>query len=389
MSSRCRVVIVGAGPYSLSAAAFLRRAGVEHRVFGEVMGFWRTMPTGMFLRSFRKASSIADPDRALNLDGYEAATGRRIAFPIPLADFVDYGHWFRRQAEVEVDPRRVSAVKLNGEGFRLVLDDGESFDARNVVVAAGIAPFAWKPPAFDGLGPELVTHSSEHRDYEGFRESRVIVVGAGQSALEAAVFANDAGAETELIARQPELRFLRGESLYESAGLVSNLLYPEWGVGPPGVNWLMGRPRLYRCLPSQLAEPLAYRAIRPAGSGWLHPRLKGVRVTTGRSVISAHAHGSGLRLALDDGSERDVDHVVVGTGYRIDLRRYAFLDADLVARIRLKGPSPDLSATFESSVPGLYFVGAPAAASEGPGLRFVSHTGFAAKAIVRRLREAD
>jgi hypothetical protein len=92
-----------------------------------------------------------------------------------------------------------------------------------------------------------------------------------------------------------------------------------------------------------------------------------------------------MRLGLDDGTERVVDHVVLGTGYRVDLARYEFLDRDLLSQIRLSGDYPRLSAAFESSVRGLYFVGAPAAASAGPGMRFVSHTGLVAKAVTQGL----
>jgi hypothetical protein len=173
--------------------------------------------------------------------------------------------------------------------------------------------------------------------------------------------------------------------LYETAGGIGNILYPAWGVGPPGVNWLMGRPSIFRLLPSPISDPLARRAIRPAGGAWVHPRLEGVQITTGRTIESVEVVGSEVRLGLDDGSERLIDHVLLATGYRIDLSRYSFLDRDLLARIRLTGAYPRLSSSYESSVPGLHFVGAPAAASAGPGMRFVSHTGFAARAISRRV----
>jgi len=55
------VVIIGAGPYGLAAAAHLRAAGIEHRIFGEPLSFWRRhMPAGMFLRSAWEASHIVD-----------------------------------------------------------------------------------------------------------------------------------------------------------------------------------------------------------------------------------------------------------------------------------------------------------------------------------------
>ncbi len=384
-SAARRVVILGAGPYGLSTALHLRAAGIEASVFGEVMGFWRVMPRGMLLRSYRKASSIGDPGRRLTLDAYERSTGRALGTPVSLEGFVDYGMWVREQGGIDVDPRRVAAVRRDGRGFDVELDDGERLEASAVVVAAGIAPFAWKPPIFAELDPERVTHTSEHCDFDAFRGRRVLVIGAGQSALEAATFLREAGSETELVVRRAELRFLHGEGLNEAGGLLADLLYPEWAVGPPGLNLLMGRPALYRAIPRGLAERMAYRAIRPAASVHLRDRLAGVTITTGRAPTAARVDDGAVTVQLDDGSERVADHVVLGTGYRIDVTRYPFLDPALRSEIRLRGGSPRLSASLESSVPGLYFVGAPAAASAGPGFRFVSHSGFAGRAITRRL----
>jgi thioredoxin reductase len=388
MGVSCPVAIIGAGPYALSTAAFLRRAGIDATVFGEVMGFWHSMPTGMFLRSFRKASNIADPDGALTLDTFEADSERKVSTPIALYEFIEYGHWFQRRAEIAVDPRRVNRLVHDGRGFRLDLSDGGSIAAKRVVVAAGITAFAWKPALFDTVEPELASHSSEHTEFGALAGKQVLVVGGGQSALESAALVREAGASAvEVMVRRPVVHYLRGERLYESAGILSRLLYPSWGVGPPGLNWIMGRPGLFRRLPPSVADPLAYRATRPAGAAWLRPRLEGIQFTTGRSVTAVQTVDSKVRLRLDNESERLVDHVLIGTGYRVDLRRYSFVDSDLLRPLRLIGSFPRLSSSFESSVPGLYFVGAPAAASAGPGMRFVSHTGFAAAAITRGVSE--
>src|SRR5579872_100562 len=91
-SSDTYVTILGAGPYGLSAAAYLRAAGVEVRIFGEPMAFWeRQMPSGMFLRSNWDASHIADPHRALTLNQYRSSCSNHLSAPIPLERFVDYG----------------------------------------------------------------------------------------------------------------------------------------------------------------------------------------------------------------------------------------------------------------------------------------------------------
>jgi hypothetical protein len=381
------LVIIGAGPYGLATGAFARHAGVQPQLFGEVMGFWHHMPDGMFLRSYFRASNIADPEQALTLTRFEEAIGRRLDRPIPLADFIAYGEWFAEQAKLDVDPRKVRRVSRDGDTFALTLDDGSTIDAERVVVATGITPFPWRPPLFSELAPGLVSHTSEHHSYDEFAGKQVAVVGAGQSALEAAAFLKRAGASPEVFVRGAGLRFLKGERLYESAGPLGNFLYPAWGVGPPGINWIMGRPSIFRLLPPRLAAPLARRAIKPAGAAWLHPMLEGIPITTGREIRAAVPENGRVRLELTDGGERVVDHVVLGTGYRLDVRRYDFLDPSLVERVRLRVDGyPRLSGSFESSVPGLYFVGAPAAASAGPGMRFVSHTDFVARAIAASLR---
>jgi len=383
MTLSCEVAIVGAGPYGLSTAAFLREAGVEARVFGRTMGFWETMPQGMFLRSFRTASNIGDPSSRLTLADFERETGRKVTSPVPLEDFIAYGHWFQEQAVPDAGPRLVAHLSRNGEAFDLTLADGEPVHAHSVVVAAGIAPFAWRPPEYDGLDDDLVSHLSEYRLFDEFRGRSVVVIGGGQSALESAALLHEAGAEVEVLVRSQTIHFLRGERVYENAGVLRSLLYPPFGVGPPGLNVVMGLPRLYRTLPRRLSAPLAYRAIRPAGAAWLRPRIAEIKVTLGGYVLSAEASSPGVRLRLADGSERLVDHVLLGTGYRADIRKYSFLDPAVKSALRMRGGYPVLSASFESAVKGLYFLGAVAAPSAGPGMRFVSHTGLAANAVSR------
>jgi NADPH-dependent 2,4-dienoyl-CoA reductase/sulfur reductase-like enzyme len=384
MGKASAVAIIGAGPYALSTAAFLKRAGVEAMLFGELMGFWRKMPQGMFQRSFRKASNIADPEGVLTLENFERSTGCRVPSPIPLESFTAYGDWFRERAGINVDPRRVTLVEKAGAVFRLRLSDGGYVEADRLVVACGISSFAWRPPLFDGLDAAYVSHTSQHVRFDGFRGKSVLVVGGGQSALEDAALLNESGAAVEVVVRRGELRFLRGERFYES-----RVLYPSWGVGPPALNRVMGRPAVFRLLPSWIGQPLAQRAIRPAAAAWLRPRLESVRLTMGQNVERIRRCNGGVEVRLDGGDRRIVDHVLLGTGYRIDLTRLELLAPELLRRIKLFGGSPSLSPRFESSVEGLHFVGALAAANCGPGLRFVSHTGFAARAIEKSVRQKE
>ena len=121
------VVIVGAGPYGLSAAVHLRTIqGLRVRAFGKPMTFWeQNMPAGMFLRSPWQASHIADPKGTLTLDAYVAACGSHLSKPIPLNRFVDYGRWFQKQGVADLDPRNIKRIQRTGTGFQVTVEDGE------------------------------------------------------------------------------------------------------------------------------------------------------------------------------------------------------------------------------------------------------------------------
>jgi len=94
-----------------------------------------------------------------------------------------------------------------------------------------------------------------------------------------------------------------------------------------------------------------------------------------------------LSLRANDGaaSELTCDRVIAATGYRVDLGRVGILAPELLAQIAASGKAPVLSAHFESSVPGLYFVGATAANSFGPMMRFAYGSRFVSRRLSRHL----
>jgi FAD-dependent urate hydroxylase len=387
---KCDLAIIGAGPYGLSAAAHLGQLkGLDIMLFGEPMSFWeRYMPAKMALRSPWAGSHIADPERCLTLDVYKRLNGNReLAYPVPLTDFLKYGHWFRQQIAVPLDQRKVARTEPVPNGYRLTLEDGEVIHARRVVVAGGIQPFAYKPQMFEDFPASLVSHTSEHRDFDRFRDKEVLVIGAGQSALESAVFLHEAGAHVEVLIRNSFLRWLNhGSRLH--AKQIAWMLYGSADVGPPGISLLVQRPNWFRRLPRKLQNTWGKRAIRPAVSQRLAARARNLRIRTGTFVTQARVQGESFCVRLNDGTDRRVDHVVLGTGYRVNVARYPFLSSNLVDRLELVDGYPRLAAGFESSLPGFHFLGAPAAWSFGPLMRFVAGTEFVSPALTKRVREA-
>lgn len=379
------VIIIGAGPYGLSACAHLREAGISAQAFGEPMEFWdKKMPTGMLLRSPREASTISDPRSRFTLEAYEAASGTTPVKRVARETFVNYGKWFENQLGPAVDRRNVTELSRNGSGFRTILSDGTTLKSKRVVVAAGIGPFKKTPPQFSSLPAASVSHCYEGRSLASLGK-RVAVIGAGQSALECAALLSEDGIEVEVIARIPELRWIGMHKRLHQLGPISKMLYSKHDVGPIGISRLVAYPNLMYHVPLGMKDPIRKRAIRSAGAPWLIPRLNEVKISTGRSVVAAKQLGSEVQLILDNGVETRVDHVLLGTGYNIDISRYSFLSPELVKDIRQLDGFPDVEAGFSTSVPGLHFVGATTARKFGPLLNFVAGTEFASKELTRYL----
>ena len=386
VSDTCDVAIVGAGPYGLGAAAHLASMGdFNAKVFGTPMSFWAGMPEGMLLRSAWDACHIGFPDGHLTLDAYKAQCGGDFGKPVPLEAFIDYGHWFQRTAVPGIDTRRVQYVERGSGGFILEIAGGETLRADRVVVAAGIEAFPARPPVFESLPREIVTHSSEHRDLGRFAGERVLVVGGGQSALESAALLHEAGAEVEVVARKDHITWLHGGTVQRRLGRLKPLFYAQTDVGPAGLSRVVAMPKMFRRLPRATQDKMAHRAIRPAGARWLVDRLAKVPITTAHWVVDAKETGAGITISLDDGSRRTADHVILGTGYRVDVRSYDFLAPTLRRDLHCVAGYPLLGRGLESSIAGLHFLGAPAAWSFGPTMRFVSGSWFAARQLSTHL----
>ena len=383
----CDVAIIGAGPYGLSSAAHLKALGMEVRVFGEPMEFWANgTPVGMLLRSPREASTISDPKAALTLEQYERVHGISPVKRLPKDTFVNYGKWFQSQLGSGLDRRNVARLCRESGGFKLHLNGGDAFTSKKVVVATGIAKFAQVPSTLAELPAKRVSHCYDGKSFSQMGK-RVAVIGAGQSAIECAVLLGEAGHTVELIARIPILRWIGMHPKLHNLGPVSKMLYSKHDIGPIGISRLVAYPNLMYQVPMWAKDRIRKRAVRSAGAPWLIPRLPGVTITTSRSVVSACELDGEVQLKLDDGTERRVDHVLLGTGYRVDISKYEFMSESLLKEIRQLDGYPDVTAGLATSVPGLHFTGATAARKFGPLLYFVTGTEFAARELATYVRQ--
>ncbi len=385
--------IIGAGPYGLSIAAHLRRHGLPFRIFGRPMDTWRNhMPAGMMLKSDGFASNLFDPENAYTLKQFCTEQGIPYAdtgVPVSLDTFGAYGLAFRDRMVPELEEKQVEWVERIADGFAVRLEGGETVTARNVLLAVGITHFNFIPDKLSGLPEQYVTHSASHREVEPFRGRSVAVIGAGASALDLAGLLHGAGAKVQIISRSPELKFHSGPS-GKPRTLWQTLRHPGSGLGPGWRSrFFANAPWAFHFLPESLRLEVVQRALGPSGGYFIKNKVVGkVPLLLGYNIDGADIKDGNVHLSLrsHDGSVRSVEfeHVIAATGYVVDVDRLKFLSPEIRSQVKTTKGSPVLSSSFESSVPGLYFVGVAAASSFGPVMRFAYGAGFAA----RRLTEA-
>ena len=392
---KCEVAIVGAGPYGLSVAAHLSAQNIGFRIFGPPMDTWRNaMPAGMFLKSEGFASSLSDPGQTFSLAHYCTAQGipyADIGLPIPREIFSEYGLAFQQRFAPDLDNRFVSSIERDEGGFWLTLEDGALVFASRVVLAVGISHYAYLPPELAELPEAFAAHSSRHRDLSRFKDKTVVVVGAGASAMDTATLLTQAGASAELVARNRKIHFHNPPS-GKPRTIWDDLRAPMSGLGPGWRSRLCtDLPLLFHGLPEKLRLKIVDRHLGPAPGWWTREPVEGrVPFHLGARLRRAAPRGDKLSLEIETrNGERKVlgcDHVIAATGYRVDLRRLPFLTAPLLSDIQTAADhSPNLSPNFESTVPGLYFVGVSAAASFGPMMRFAYGAAYTARRLSRHL----
>jgi|WetSurMetagenome_2_1015567.scaffolds.fasta_scaffold86420_1 FAD-dependent urate hydroxylase len=387
MLTRTDVAIVGAGPYGLSVAAHLAARGVRFRIFGRAMSSWRSnMPEGMYLKSPGRASNLSDPAGEHTLEHYCKTIGREYSDwerPISGELFGRYGEWFQRSLIPDLDPRLVTSCEEAADGFRLQIDGGENLAAKSVVVSSGYISSARIPEQLACLPSALASHSSAHASFEPFRGKDVIVIGAGQSALETAALLREAGARPTLVARCNEILWGAPEG---ERSFLQKLRWPTTGLSAGWRFVFYEHPATpFHHLPPNMRKQQVETTLGPLGAWWLRDRVVGrIPLLLGWRLREARNECDGVTLRFENDAETmdlSAHHVIAATGYRIGPSSFPFLSLGLKHAIQWQFGSPVLSRHFESSVPGLHFTGISSAYSFGPVMRFVA----GAPVTVRRL----
>ena len=394
-SSDPTVCIVGAGPYGVSIAAYLRFVGVNFRIFGRPMHSWLSqMPEKMLLKSESScASSLYEPTGVHTLAQYCKDGGipySDFGPPVSRELFAKYALSFQQRLVPEVEDVTVASVSKVRAEFELQLSTGEKLQSANVIVATGLGHMAYIPEQIASLPADLRSHTADHYDLRSFKGKDVTVIGAGQSALETAAILREEGASVRLLVRQASvvwnpIRPPVRRSFYQ------RLRRPRTRFGDGLGHWVYDNlPGVFRLLPQRIRLEKVRTALGPAGARWLREPIIGrVPILLSHQIRGAQARHGRVALRVSDASNQIqdliTDHVIAATGYKFNLQNLPFLNQNLKAQLEHEQQSPRLSANFESSVLGLFFTGLGSANSFGPAMRFLAGADYTARRISSHL----
>jgi hypothetical protein len=352
------------------------------------------MPLGMFLKSEWDASSLSDPAGCCTLQQFceDAGLTYGTIAPIPLDTFTRYALWFQQRLALNVEDLLVTSLDKRSDVFDLTLSNGECIRAKTVVIATGLSHAEYIPQELAQLPGELLSHSSVCHDLSRFGGRDVVVVGAGQSALETAALLNEKQANVTLIVRGATIKW-NGVPSVEPRSLWQRTRRPASQLGTGLRTWFCATaPMLFYRLPQRMRLEMVRGSARreevlgPAGAWWLRDRVLGrISILLGQTLLGATTSGGKAVLHANEshGRSRDIitDHIIAATGYRFAARSLPFLSESLLRNLRCVEQVPLLSTNFESSIPGLYFTGVASAYSFGPVMRFVCGSRYTAERI--------
>jgi hypothetical protein len=372
---RTDLLVIGAGPYAYSAAAFARENGIDVRVVGRPMAFWRDqMPAGMFLRS--GSDWHLDAVGEHTFDAYFEDRGLRRADldPIPIAVFLDYTEWFRGAKGLDVDERLVTGLARQDGAFVATMEDGTTIGSDKVLAAPGIRHFANLPTWYDAVPPGLRAHTSELVSFDDLAGARVVVVGGRQSAYEWAALLCDHGAEqVDVVHRHATPTFAR----------------VSWAFVDPHIEQTLNHRGWWRRLATDEQRAVAarfWKVGRLTLEHWLVPRMDPDVVVShpGCEVTGVTVGDHDVTLNLSDGQTRTADLVVFASGYQADLARVPYL-GPVLGQVSVTDGFPDLSEGFETTLTGLYMTGFVSTRDFGPFFGFTKGCPASARIAVTEM----
>jgi cation diffusion facilitator CzcD-associated flavoprotein CzcO len=372
------LLIIGAGPFGLSMAAYAKYHHIDHLVVGRPMDFWKSnMPKGMFLRS--GLDWHLDPLETHTLEKY--LQSKKIppdaVEPIPVDFYLDYVQWFMEQKGL--DPLEDFVKKLDWSyrkqrPFEATLEKGETIRADNVLLAIGFRYFKHIPEELARIVPEgFFSHTCDLIEFESLKGKRCLIIGGRQSAFEWAALIHEAGAASVNVShRQETPAFTKS----------------DWSWTEQMIKGLDKDPGSFRNLSPEKREEINQRFWaegRLKLEPWLWPRInkETVKIWPKTQVVKCDKlPAKDLEITLSGGQTFAVDHVVFATGYKVDMGNVPFLaGGNILDQLKTKDGFPVLDEHFQTNIPGLFATSMPATRDFGAFFAFTVSVNASAKII--------
>lgn len=369
------LLIIGAGPFGLSLAAYAKSLGVDFLVAGRAMEFWKkNMPEGMYLRSASDWS--LDPTDRFSIMNYLGALGKtpKDVEPLSLEFYLQYAQWFQDGVGIQTISEYVTRLDQKENGFLATFEGGKAIEAKNVAVAIGMGYFKNQPSALTDILPVgRYKHTCDAVQLSEYKEKRVLILGGRQSAFEWAALLNDEGAgDVHIVHRHESPKFTEA----------------DWSWVPPLVDGMVSDPAWFRGLPQEEKDAIVKRMWgegRLKVEPWLEKRVMkpNTSIHQKAGLVSCNVRTDGaLDVKLDNGDAFVVDDVILATGYKVELERLPFLmNGNVFDKIEVKNGFPVLDPHFQTTAKGLYFTSMPAGQDFGPFFGFTVSVRASAKII--------
>jgi len=364
------LLIIGAGPYGLAMALVAKANDIDYLVTGKPMAFWKNhTPSGMYLRT------PCDWHIGDSLERYlqtRQLTPEEIQ-PVPVEFFIGYIEDTIEKHHLTVFQTEVEQLTYDDPGYIARLDNGDTVYASNVVVATGYYPFCRIPEEYEKIFPEgRYTHSADACDPSLMAGKRCLIIGGRQSAFEQAGLLSRHAASVDIVYRHETPEFKPSDWSWALAYIERMRTDPAW----------------YRRLPHAEQEAIDRRFWKEGRlelEAWLLEDLARQNITRWpkTTVVACNeSPNSTLTVTLSTGRSLTVDHVILATGYQVDIRRLDYIArTNIIAGLAGDEGFPNLGERFQSNFPGLYFTGIHAVNDFGPFLFFVAGA-FAAAEII-------
>jgi len=311
------VIFIGAGMCGLAGAARLKLAGVDNtRLYDAaprgLEGPWETFARMKTLRSPKTLAGPCLGIAALTYRAWFEAQWGEDAFDkmdkIPKGQWMDYLRWYRDVLDLPVvNETQMTGLKDGGDGLIEVALEHEGAArveyCRHLVLATGRSGLGGGavPSFLHGIDRKFWAHSADEIDFARLKGKRVVVIGAGASAMDNAATALEHGAgQVDMMVRRKDMPRVNKMTGIGSQGVVFGMrgLSDEWKY------------RFNDYVNSQQVPPPRSSTQRVSN----HPNA---RIFMGCPVQSVAEAGDHLRVTTPV-AEFEADFVIAATGFRND-----------------------------------------------------------------------